>query len=65
MRTSTSQPALLSVDVGLVRVSDSLPAVVELARHGVQIVSLVLNRVVPNTSLSVLEDLAFNLTRRP
>ena len=64
MHISTRQPAVLSVDVGSVRVSDSLPAVVELARPGVQTVSLVLNRAVPSTSLSVLGDQAFNLTRR-
>ena len=64
MHTSTRQRAVLSVDVGLVRVSDSPPAVVELARPGVQIVSLVLSRAVLSTSLSVLGDLAFNLTRR-
>ena len=65
MHTSTRQLAVLSVDVGLVRVSDSPPAVVELARPGVQIVNLVLSQAVPSTSLCVLGDLAFNLTRRP
>ena len=64
MHTSTRQLAVLSVDVGLVRVSDSPPAVVELARLGVQTVSLVQSRVVLSISLSVQGDLAFNQTRR-
>ena len=64
MHTSTRQPAVLSVDVGLVRVSDSLPAVVELVRPGVQIASLVLSPAVLNINLSVLEDLDSNPTKR-
>ena len=64
MHTSTRQLVVLSVDVGLVKVSDSLPAVVELERPGAQIVSLVLSPAVLNINLSVLEDLDSNPTKR-
>ena len=64
MHTSTRQPAVLSVDVGLVRASVSQPVAVELARPGVQIASLVLSPAVLNINLSVLEDLDSNPTKR-
>ena len=64
MHTSTRQPAVLSVDVGLVRASVSQPAAVELARPGVQIASLVLSPAVLNINLSVLGDLDSNPTKR-
>ena len=64
MHTSTRQPAVLSVDVGLVRESVSHPAVVDLARPGVQIASLVLSPALLNINLSVLEDLDSNPTKR-
>ena len=64
MHTSTRQPAVLSVDVGLVRESVSHPAAADLARPGVQIASLVLSPAVLNINLSVLEDLDSNPTKR-
>ena len=64
MHTSTRQPAVLSVDVGLVRASVSQPAAVDLARPGVQIASLVRSPAVLSINLSVLEDLDSNPTKR-